>query len=84
MKTIYSSCVWKDRYQKPYKKRKIDWFLIITLTLMLVIVAGWYLYIETGSLGIVTEGRQGGWVVKPHLAQDTHKWLNLFLNQQAL
>ena len=58
MKHIYEA---QDLNLRFYKKKvRTDWFLIIALIVMLVIVSGIYLYVEKGSLGIVSEFPQGG------------------------
>ena len=75
----------QDLNLRIYKKKvRTDWFLIIALIVMLVIVSGLYLYVEKGSLEIVSEFPQGGIVLVPHLEQDTKEWLTLFANQELL
>ena len=85
MKTIYSSCVWKKRYQKPYKKPKTHWRVLIFLILLMIsTIISWLLFLDNYADNMVAVYPQGGWVREPHLAQDTKEWLNLWFNQELL
>jgi len=82
MKHIYEA---QDLNLRIYKKKvKTDWFLIIALIVMLIMVSGLYLYIEIGSLGIVTEFPQGGWVDQNGPKVGTKAYMTSLFNQGTI
>ena len=66
------------------KKQRTDWFLIIALLVMLVIVGGWFLYVETESNKIVSEFPQGGWVDPNGPKVGTKAYMTSLFNQGTI
>jgi len=64
-------------------KPKID-ILLILIPIAFVVLTLWTLYVTNRSEAMVAEYPQGGWVLEPHLAQDTQKWITMWFNQELL